>query len=380
MKTISKIQSSAIIQFLITLTLGYFLLSCKPQQDVEPSITPELKAYYDLFVKEANSRNVSLSLPKDGFLLEFGKTPSPYEGYTYVQQNKVVIDSVRWKQNKNYESKREFIVFHELGHLLLEHEHDNTPLPNGEFKSLMFTYDNNPSPNSIYNWGIRRKYYIDELFNINTPAPDWSKAEYNPFPLSSSNRQLIAAQEFSQSTALNDYLKTLTNAQCQIIENNSLLNVKLPKDFGFYFSNDKVMALAGMSQDKIDQMMKSTNYEIEVRYRLKSGGIKHSFANNNDPLAISNFSVNHFDSGKLNVVASVFFNLSLPEPPLSLEGDFNIIRLVRQGPFFAFYLNNKLIHYSDMLRPEVPENATFVVFGNGVNTEFDLDYYRIYQR
>src|SRR5919199_1537692 len=75
-------------------------------------------------------------------------------------------------------SERECLVFHELGHCLLSRIHKTDRFPNGAFVSLM-----NPDDISIYatcRYPIgnddcdkrpRRAYYIDELFNPNTPAP-----------------------------------------------------------------------------------------------------------------------------------------------------------------------------------------------------------------
>jgi hypothetical protein len=368
------------IHELITVSCLLLLsISCQPPQDISPTIDAELKPYYDSFIAEAKSHGYSSDFLKNNATIQLGKAPSPYAGITYYQSNSIVIDSVYWRNYKNYESRREFVMFHELAHLLLKREHDFGLLPNGEFKSIMFSYDNNPSPNTIYNWGIRRKYYIDELFNSNTASPEWSKKEYDPFPLASSNRQLVAAQEFSQSTALTNYLKTMPNAQCQIVENNNILNVKMSKGLGFFLENSQILAMAGINQDKIDLIKKNSNYEIEIRYRLKSGEILFDNYNENDMSAIDDFKVYQSENGKVKMIASVFFNLFFPEPPISLKTDFNVLRFVRQNGYFAFYLNDKLIHYSDALRADLPNSVRYAIAGID-NTEFDLDYFRIYQR
>ena len=73
-------------------------------------------------------------------------------------------------------------------------------------------------------------------------------------------------------------------------------------------------------------------------------------------------------------------NLLVQNPPITTNSDFNILRLVRQGNFFAFYLNDTLIHYSDIIETNLAEKLDCVILGNGTNTEFDLDYFRIYER
>ncbi len=365
---------------IVIIFVWLFLINCRPPQDIQPTVDAELKPYYDSFITEALSHGYSADYLKNNATIKFGYVDAAHAGITYYQTNTIVIDSVYWRNYKNYPNLKEFIMFHELGHLLLKRDHDYGVLSNGEFKSVMFSYDNNPSPNSIYYWGIRRKYYIDELFNSNIALPEWAKKEYDPFPLASSNRQLVAAQEFSQSVALTNYLNTLPNAQCQIIENNSLLNVKTAKFLGFTFTNYNVMNMAGLSQDKIDLMSKSTNYEIEVKYRLKSGTIRNLFSNGNDQTGLTNFWITAYDNEKIRVAASAKFSLLFPEPPILANPNFNVVRLVRQGSFFAFYMNNKLVHYSDMLATTLPENLVYLITSEDGNTEFNLDYFRIYQR
>jgi hypothetical protein len=80
---------------------------------------------------------------------------------------------------------REALVFHELGHCVLGRiNHKNTQLPNGDFASLMNTSAINLYRQCVYGLGIdqstcdkrfKRSYYIDELFDENTPVPDWAQ-------------------------------------------------------------------------------------------------------------------------------------------------------------------------------------------------------------
>lgn len=68
---------------------------------------------------------------------------------------------------------REALVFHELGHAVLARQHDDRRLPNGSWHSMM-------TPGSLrylYSGGNleRRSYYLDELFDSNTPPPAWGE-------------------------------------------------------------------------------------------------------------------------------------------------------------------------------------------------------------
>ena len=164
----------------ISLIFLVVLLGCKSPKDIQPTIDSELKSYYDLFVKEGLARGLSTDFLKTNAVIQLGKVSKPYVGIADYKANTITIDSIFWRQNKGFEPSRKFVMFHELGHLILRRDHDNSLLPNGEYKTMMFTYDNNPSLSYIYFFGIRQKYYTDELFDAKTIFPEWSKKEYNP--------------------------------------------------------------------------------------------------------------------------------------------------------------------------------------------------------
>ncbi|MCS6832652.1 MAG: hypothetical protein NZ521_03675, partial [Flammeovirgaceae bacterium] len=92
---------------------------------------------------------------------------------TKQHQNIIRIDTqcLAWRYN---DTSREVLIFHELGHAILLRFHDNSRLPNGAWKTLM-----TGTRWSIFDFYItepsRRDYYIDELFNPNTPTPDWGQ-------------------------------------------------------------------------------------------------------------------------------------------------------------------------------------------------------------
>lgn len=126
----------------------------------------------DGFVKAAELRNVNLNL--DGFKVEFvdslfqdacgigvmrrnGKPP-----YVHISRKPRC-----WTYLTYYE--REELIYHEFGHALLRRGHDNDTLPNGERRSIMAQGIWGLTENSA-----KKMYYLDELFNRNTPIPEWA--------------------------------------------------------------------------------------------------------------------------------------------------------------------------------------------------------------
>lgn len=356
-------------QFCLIFVLSSLFWGCS-KENLKPVIDSDLQTYYDSFLKEAQSRNKAIS-GTDGFILQFGSANGAI-ARTYPAENKIVVDSVRWKDVSA--SEREFTMFHEFGHLFLKRGHNIRTLPNGEFKSMMLTYEANSNVESIHLYlGVRRKYYIDELFDENTAIPEWANLQFDPFPLTSSTRKLVASQDFDESKELSTYLDQFPNTQFKIPE-KGILNVKLPKDYGFSLYPDKVMELASVLPAKRNDFMKSNNYEVEVRYRLKSGTFKYLYS----PNIYQNYAIfsHTFNPISCKVLSSIFyFRFS----NYTINNDFNTVRLVRKGDFWSVYLNGKHLFYTDVWSADQANQLIFTISGNEENVEFDLDYFRLYE-
>jgi hypothetical protein len=95
-----------------------------------------------------------------------------------VQKIITVNPNVRCTNN---DQEREALFFHELGHCILGRSHTNQLLPNGDPKSIMVEHNVGlyapcfyPIP-SCEDHFYRRTYYLDELFNEQTPVPQWAE-------------------------------------------------------------------------------------------------------------------------------------------------------------------------------------------------------------
>lgn len=132
--------------------------------DIYRHVEPLMEEHVNSFVAEGRARGVDINT--DDLKISFKKLDG-LAGIAYHSQNEIFIDSttVHWKKN------REEVIFHELAHIYLYREHDDNLLAPKMYKSLMtvhgtIKYARNPE---------RRKYYLDELFNPNTPTPEWAK-------------------------------------------------------------------------------------------------------------------------------------------------------------------------------------------------------------
>jgi hypothetical protein len=176
-----KFRYSALPLFLFLLLI-LTPVACKKDADSIPlaNVQDDFKMYVNRFVAEANARNVPVDISK--LIVEF--TPqitlagAPYCGQALSSNppHVQITNSTGCWTNQS-DTNKEILIFHELGHALLSRSHLDDNFSNGMWKSMMHS-GNQFNMYSEYTPALR-KYYIDELFNVNTPAPDFSKPKTN---------------------------------------------------------------------------------------------------------------------------------------------------------------------------------------------------------
>ncbi len=152
-----------------------------PQYQVPDTLVP----YVDTFIKEAAARGFNYTI--ENLIIRFDDTMDASvcgkcnDASTNAKVQKII--SLRsgfpcWSHKLELEA----LLFHELGHCFLARQHLSELLPNGDPKSIMIAgnqalyspcvYDVDASDcDKLY----KREYYLDELFDINAPVPDWAK-------------------------------------------------------------------------------------------------------------------------------------------------------------------------------------------------------------
>ncbi|MBD2699134.1 hypothetical protein IC229_00680 [Spirosoma sp. BT702] len=161
------------------------LLSCQSNSQPEPpqyNVPAEVEPFILAFRQEAQQRNKTVAT--NNLIVTFGTTLGEDVCGECIpgKTPRIVlnIDDFCWQ--KASQQERECLIFHELGHCLLNRAHKTDKFPNGAFISLM-----NPDNVTVYatcRYPIgddecdkrpRRSYYIDELFDSSTPTPTWGK-------------------------------------------------------------------------------------------------------------------------------------------------------------------------------------------------------------
>ncbi len=153
-----------------------------------------MQSHVDRFLLEAERRGRQVDISKLSFEFENDLTSGPNRGLvvatcTQTQDLHLIqIDTTNTFWIFGGEMGHEEVVFHELGHCILDRPHTESKLTNDAFASIMraqgsLSYGNFNAlvRNEIIH---RRDYYLDELLDETTSAPCWADDNSNPsFPM-----------------------------------------------------------------------------------------------------------------------------------------------------------------------------------------------------
>lgn len=149
-------------------TLGCILscvtfIACESEPIAE--MDERLDPYVQSFLIEAEHRD--LALQADNLIGIISDLEDASGQCAQGTAKTLRIDSEFWQGSTHLQ--REFLVFHELGHCLLDRRHLDTSNDDGTCTSIM--HSSNLVCTIAYT-SETRKDYLDELFTVNTSADD----------------------------------------------------------------------------------------------------------------------------------------------------------------------------------------------------------------
>ncbi|MEK6480183.1 hypothetical protein WJR50_21760 [Catalinimonas sp. 4WD22] len=171
--------------FILAISSTMFFLACSQENDIVnpevevnetevaqyPEVDEALHTYFSRFEHEARQRGLSYDLNTlkiTGVIKEIDEEhvagQCAYNRFTSPRQ--ITLDKSFWESSSDL--LKEFIVFHELGHCVLNRSHLETSFSNGVCSSMMRS--GNGDCFDYYSRSTR-SYYIDELFEIESPQP-----------------------------------------------------------------------------------------------------------------------------------------------------------------------------------------------------------------
>lgn len=118
--------------------IGLIIGSCSKENEAK-IIEAELQAYIDLFTSEAEEREVEIDLSEinlGAYIKNIEENGTIGQCISYSDGSKdIVIDERNW--DRLDELEKEYVVFHELGHCVLNRSHNNMEDSNGLCQSIM---------------------------------------------------------------------------------------------------------------------------------------------------------------------------------------------------------------------------------------------------
>ena len=149
---------------LLLLPVSIFLLTGCQEEPEEP-IHPDLLPFVEDFIFEANARDIEFTLDSIGIEIQFENIADP-SVIGRCQRNEngenlgISVDPLYWKQATALE--KEYVMFHELGHCVLNRGHTTAADANNTCLSIM-----EPGTGELcqsnYNETTREEL-LDELF------------------------------------------------------------------------------------------------------------------------------------------------------------------------------------------------------------------------
>ncbi|TAE33510.1 MAG: hypothetical protein EAZ91_02560 [Cytophagales bacterium] len=351
-----------IFYWLIIVLLG----GCREKDNDIVAVNPVFQPYIDFFQKEAVKRNASI-VKLDRINVVFGNLQAKQIG-AWAQDNTITIDSIYWRKGSEY--YREQLILHELGHLVLERVHDNSFLENGEMASIMqnVLVDNPAVKGYPMFRGVRKTYYLDELFGLQSPDSYWSKSQFLKTKLQEGSRQLVVSQDFLSDNGLSTFMSTIGN-EAKI--EGGLLKIDAQNRIILVLMGSLLNSM-GVKQDSITSIT-NKNYEIEWKLRIRQGGVL--FANGIQQNDYFNFTIATEGINQLSIPEGFFSPLNTP----IATNTFLSFRLRKYENTVLIAVNDKPVFFTELVGNA--SNAVWIhnLTLSRLNTSVDIDYFNLYK-
>lgn len=341
---------------LLVVALG--LVSCGNSD--EHKVDDKFTEYIQRFQDEATKHGKNLDLINGGLIVEFADLKDGVAGLCHYEKPiRIEIDKTYWDAISKYadaDLMKENLLFHELGHGFLGRKHLNSTLENGDWKSIMCGGDkvNGRSWNINYH-GVRRAYYVDELFNESTAAPTYSSLQ-------------LVADTIGYSTAHNLNFNSQSQSGWQIKDTVSY-STSLTTDGKLKFQSKIAQAyLVSLTTPAI-----STNFSYELtiensagnatdQYGIIFGNIPADKNGNNSP--IEYFNINNSKKMFMGNRTYYSFFTELDQSKIVPAGK-NKLKVFKIGGMIYYFINNSYVYCSEIVTTDGLNKFGFMVPAQG---------------
>lgn len=342
---------------LLVVALG--LVSCGNSD--EHKVDDKFTEYIQRFQDEATKHGKNLDLINGGLIVEFADLKDGVAGLCHYEKPiRIEIDKTYWDAISKYadaDLMKENLLFHELGHGFLGRKHLNSTLENGDWESIMCGGDkvNGRSWNINYH-GVRRAYYVDELFNESTAAPTYSSLQ-------------LVADTTGYSTVHNLNFNSQSQSGWQIKDTVSY-STSLTTDGKLKFQSKIAQAyLVSLTTPAI-----STNFSYELtiensagnatdQYGIIFGNIPADKNGNNSP--IEYFNINNSKKMFMGNRTYYSFFTELDQSKIVPAGK-NKLKVFKIGGMIYYFINNSYVYCSEIVTTDGLNKFGFMVPAQGM--------------
>ncbi len=331
-----------------------------PTPGVRYDVPPSIQPFVDDFIQEGEKRGLDLNI--DNLIVTFEgdlQNGSAAGTCTFANGNnpphiRIDTNSANWSNNA---WSREILMYHELGHCILDRrQHRDDRLPNENYSSIMRS-----DGAQVYGGSLslfKRDYYLDELYNPGELSPDWSNLSPAYSEVTAAQRVPVVIESFNNN--INNWSVGANQSSRLVIQN------------GLYtFSSFDNGAYLTVNDFNLDT---DRDFEIETRIRITEGDRPAtlqwggSTTTNN---FFYGFTADNFVFTGMNETGTA----SVREIAGLNSRDFNTLTIRKIGQDYFFYVNEQ---YFDIGRFENFQRDRFG-FAVGPNSTIEIDYLNIYQ-
>lgn len=327
-----------ITRYLFAAIMALTVVACTDGPEYAYQVDPAFEPYVQKFKDDA--KRYGQNFDSTALIMRFAQLTDNKAGHCYMYRIPILIeiDQTYWDilaTSSNVENLREELIFHEMGHGFMQRLHLNDQLYHGDWKSMMFgdALPNDREPTLNYR-GMRKEYYIQELFTSTTTVPSWS---------------LQDAPDFSDVQE-QEMMRLNINEQCQLpltnnnnihsyIENNLLVVVN---------KTDTPMAIPLHAT-----LPTATNFCVEIAYKTSgndatSGGIIWGETD----ASHANYNMHYCDIYNNKHVEIGEYSCLLPFMDLYEEAvvanGFNKLTIRKHNNYLYYFINGKFVYYNDL--------------------------------
>jgi hypothetical protein len=348
--------------YLVTiLCVSLFLSSCKDPK--EYNINSSFTDYLQRFEAEAATRGKNFDPQASGLIIEFADLKDNIAGLTHYETPiRIEIDRTYWddiSKTAGSDLMKENLIFHELGHGLLKRDHLNSTLVNGDWKSIMCGGTKvGDRPWNINYRGERRKYYVDELFDESTPAPDFASLI---LPIDTTGFTSVYQKNFNTPDqagwAITDNSKYNTS-----IDNLGRLRFQSKIDSVYLVYGNISNPISNQSDFSFELTFYYPGTDMTNQYGLIFGTISTGSTSVTD--AIEYFTINNNQKMYMGNRTWYSYYTELTESSV-VAGGKNKIKVFKKGSMLYYFINNVFCYQSEIETKTVLSQFGFMVPPNG---------------